>query len=174
VRRHPHVFDDVVVADAAAQTEAWEAGKARERSEKSNGGGALAGVATALPALPRSVKLQKRAARVGFDWPDIVPVFDKVEEELAEVRVEVNEGGSQTRIEEEIGDLLFACTNLARQAKVEPESALRHANRKFERRFAQMEALAAQQGKAIATLSLDDWEALWEGVKAAERQGAAG
>lgn len=172
VRRHPHVFGGKNVADVEAQTQAWEASKASERAEKAGAksaeSGALAGVATALPAMTRSVKLQKRAARVGFDWPEIAPVFDKVQEELEEVREEVSAGGSQARIEEEIGDLLFACTNLARQARVEPETALRHANRKFERRFTQMEALSAQQGIAVSELDLDAWERLWETVKASE------
>jgi len=178
IRRHPHVFEDrpadAALIDAAAQTEAWEAGKARERGEKTGEAGTLAGVAVALPALTRSVKLQKRAARVGFDWPEIAPVFAKVQEELEEVREEVTASGPQSRIEEEMGDLLFACTNLARQAHIEPERALRQANRKFERRFAQMEALAESQGQALATLDLDAWETLWETVKAAESHNTPG
>jgi ATP diphosphatase len=178
IRRHPHVFEaqnpDATVADAAGQTVAWEASKARERSEKAGEVGALAGVAAALPALTRSVKLQKRAARVGFDWPEIAPVFAKVQEELEEVREEVLGRGSQTRIEEEMGDLLFACTNLARQAHIEPERALRQANRKFERRFARMEALAESQGQALSALDLDAWETLWETVKADESHSTPG
>lgn len=118
--------------------------------------------------MTRAVKLQKRAARVGFDWPEITSVFAKVEEELGEVREEITAGGSQDRITEEIGDLLFACTNLARQAQVEPETALRYANRKFERRFAQMEAMAVAQGRDLSELSLAAWEGLWESVKARE------
>lgn len=171
VRRHPHVFADATVSDAAAQTQAWEANKARERADKTEDTGTLAGVATALPAMTRAVKLQKRAARVGFDWPEITPVFAKVEEELAEVQEEVAGGGTPARIEEEIGDLLFACTNLARLAQVEPETALRQANRKFERRFDRMEYIAGEQGSAITELDLDAWEALWEQVKANERAG---
>ncbi len=178
IRRHPHVFaaknGDITMTDAATLNSAWEAGKARERTAKVGGTGALTGVATALPALTRSVKLQKRAARVGFDWPDITPVFAKVEEELEEVREEVQADGAlvhnQTRIEEEMGDLLFACTNLARMARIDPERALRQANRKFERRFVQMEARAAAQGHALSALDLDAWEALWEAVKAGESQ----
>ncbi len=168
VRRHPHVFADASVATAEAQTQAWEASKARERTEKMKDAGALAGVAVALPAMTRAVKLQKRAARVGFDWPEIAPVFAKVQEELEEVQAEVGEKYNQARIEEEIGDLLFACTNLARHAHVEPETALRQANRKFERRFAQMEAMAMAQGKAVSALDLDAWETLWENVKTGE------
>ncbi len=168
VRRHPHVFADASVATAEAQTLAWEASKAHERAEKMEDAGALAGVAVALPAMTRAVKLQKRAARVGFDWPEIAPVFAKVQEELEEVRAEVGEKHNQARIEEEMGDLLFACTNLARHAHIEPETALRQANRKFERRFAQMEAMAMAQGKAVSALDLDAWETLWENVKTGE------
>lgn len=177
IRRHPHVFDtqgdNTAVSDAESQTRLWEAGKAQERAKKTGNTSALAGVATALPALTRAVKLQKRAARVGFDWPEITPVFAKVEEELAEVQEEVAEGGTQARIEEEMGDLLFACTNLARMASVEPERALRHANRKFERRFAHMESMAREQGAEVTELDLDAWNALWENVKASEPTGDA-
>jgi len=182
VRRHPHVFavevGAVTMTDAKAQTEAWEVSKARERAQKTEVGGALAGVATALPSLTRSVKLQKRAARVGFDWPGIAPVFDKVQEELEEVRAEIVDDDALTsnaaRIEEEIGDLLFACTNLARQACIEPERALRHANRKFERRFAQMEAMLNEQGKTTSELDIAAWEMLWEKVKVHESQAKTG
>lgn len=182
VRRHPHVFavkdGAATVADVAAQNEAWEASKALERTQKTNATGALAGVANALPALTRSVKLQKRAARMGFDWPGIAPVFDKVQEELEEVRAELVDDDAlthnRTRIEEEVGDLLFACTNLARQAHVEPERALRYANRKFERRFAQMESLLSEQGRSAVELDIDAWEDLWDQVKAAEATGKPG
>jgi len=170
IRRHPHVFAGATVSTAEAQTLAWEAGKARERAEKAEDSSALAGVAVALPAMTRAVKLQKRAARVGFDWPDIMPVFAKVREELEELRVEIAVPGNKARIEEEMGDLLFACTNLARQAHIEPETALRHANRKFERRFAQMEMMAKVQGRDVSELDLDAWEALWENVKMGESE----
>jgi len=170
IRRHPHVFAGATVSTAEAQTLAWEASKARERAEKAEDSSALAGVAVALPAMTRAVKLQKRAARVGFDWPDIMPVFAKVREELEELRVEIAVPGNKARIEEEMGDLLFACTNLARQAHIEPETALRHANRKFERRFAQMEMMAKVQGRDVSELDLDAWEALWENVKMGESE----
>jgi len=171
VRRHPHVFADATVATVEAQTLAWEASKAHERAEKMGDVGALAGIAVALPAMTRAVKLQKRAARVGFDWSDVIPVFDKVREELEEVRVEIAVAGDNTaRIEEEIGDLLFACTNLARHAQIEPETALRHANRKFERRFVQMEVMANAQNRAMSELDADAWEVLWENVKAGESE----
>ncbi len=168
VRRHPHVFADATVVTAEAQTQAWEASKARERAEKMEDASTLAGVAVALPAMTRAVKLQKRAAQVGFDWPEITPVFAKVQEELEEVQAEVAKAHNTARIEEEIGDLLFACTNLARHAHIEPETALRHANRKFERRFKQMEAMEKAQGRAVSALDLDAWETLWENVKAGE------
>jgi len=168
VRRHPHVFGDDQIADAAAQTLAWESKKALERAAKPGKRGTLDGVATALPALTRAMKLQKRAVRVGFDWPDVMPVLDKVLEELNELKAEITQGGGQDRLEDEMGDLLFACTNLARHLQVEPESALRCANRKFERRFAGMEALAQQQGVRLSELDLDAWEALWCRVKSEE------
>ena len=168
IRRHPHVFADASVGTAEAQTLAWEASKARERAEKAEDASALAGVAMALPAMTRAVKLQKRAARVGFDWPAIAPVFAKVREELEELRAEIAVPYNKARIEEEMGDLLFACTNLARHAHVEPETALRNANRKFERRFAQMEMMAKMQGRDVLELDLDAWEALWENVKMGE------
>ena len=167
IRRHPHVFADATVADVAAQSAAWEVHKAQERRHAA-GAGTLDGVARALPAITRAVKLQKRAARVGFDWPDVTPVFDKVREELDEVRVEIEQGAPIERVEDEIGDLFFACTNLARLAGIDSETALRRSNDKFERRFRAMEALAAAEGKPLALLSLDEWESLWQRVKAAE------
>jgi len=186
VRRHPHVFSNrsgegVQISSVEDQTRAWEAHKAEERAGNRTDKygtfgklgtidkhGTLAGIAIALPALTRSVKLQKRAARVGFDWPDALPVMDKVHEELDEVREELLQGGDHARIEEEMGDLLFACTNLARHLNVEPESALRKAGRKFERRFEHMESFAHQQDKVLTDLSLEEWETLWERVKSEE------
>lgn len=177
VRRHPHVFAGASINDAESQTQAWEAQKSQERADKSKtsgqeNGGALEGVAIALPALTRAAKLQKRAARVGFDWPDVQPVMDKVLEELNEVREEMAHGSEQARLEEEMGDLLFACTNLARHLRIDPETALRQGNRKFERRFARMESLAKTADVSISQLSLDAWEDLWCRVKAEERDAA--
>lgn len=175
VRRHPHVFGDEVITSAEAQTRAWEAHKARERAEKPDpgGDGILSGIAIALPSLTRSVKLQKRAAQVGFDWPTITPIFDKIHEEMDEVRHEIelhaSHENNHDRIEDEIGDLLFACTNLARHARVNPETALRRSNRKFERRFAGMEKLARNKGLVLDELDLDRWERLWELAKSEER-----
>ena len=172
IRRHPHVFaedgGDADITDAEAQTVAWEAHKARERREK-HGDSALAGVAHALPSLTRAAKLTKRAARVGFDWPDLPPVFDKMQEELDELRHEVEQGSVDAdRVEDEMGDVLFVASNLARKAGVDPEVALRRANAKFERRFAAMEALAAAEGVSLDELDLDRWEALWVRVKLGE------
>jgi nucleoside triphosphate diphosphatase len=164
IRRHPHVFGDASIAGAEAQTVAWEATKARERAA---GGAAsvLDGIGVALPALTRAEKLQKRAAQIGFDWPKAEPVFAKVDEELQEVRDEIETGADQTRLADEIGDVLFAVTNLARHLKIDPEQALRGASRKFERRFRTMEA----QNKPLDKLSLDKLEREWQRVKADER-----
>ena len=156
VRRHPHVFGESSRReDGHAQ---WEAIKAAERADRDPDPSALAGVATALPALLRAEKLQKRAARTGFDWPDTVGVIAKIEEELEEVR----QAGTAEERQEEIGDLLFAVVNLARHLKVDAETALRAANAKFERRFRAMESLA---GETFAELTLDDKEALWQRAK---------
>ncbi len=172
IRRHPHVFAGADIIDAEAQTAAWEAHKAHERRDK-HGEGTLAGVALALPALSRAAKLTKRAARVGFDWPDLPPVFDKMQEELDELRHELAQGSIDVeRVEDEMGDVLFVASNLARKAGVDPEVALRRANAKFERRFAAMEALAAAEGVSLDTLNLDRWEALWVRVKRGEAAGS--
>jgi nucleoside triphosphate diphosphatase len=167
VRRHPHVFADAAVADAEAQTVAWEAHKAAERRTK-NGKktreSALDGVGLALPALTRAEKIQKRAARVGFDWQDAAPIFAKIEEETAELRAEIA-GGSASGIADEVGDLLFAVANLARHLKVDPETALREATRKFERRFRRVEELLAADDKHPADATLDEMEAQWRRAK---------
>ncbi len=171
VRRHPHVFDTADGRSSDAQTTAWEDMKAAERAEKASGldaPSALDGVALALPALLRAEKLQKRAARSGFDWTDPKQIFEKLDEETAEVR-EAIAAEDQSAVEDEIGDLLFVCANLARRLKVDPEAALRAANAKFERRFKAMEALAAKRGQAFADLDLDAQEALWGEVKTTER-----
>lgn len=149
-RRHPHIFGDAVTSPG------WETIKAGERAEKSDPS-ALAGVAICLPALSRAEKLQKRAARVGFDWPDAAGPLAKVFEEIEEVR----EAGSDT-VAEEIGDLLFAVTNWACHLGVDPEAALRAGNAKFEARF---RAIEADGGKAFAAMTLDQKEALWQAVK---------
>jgi nucleoside triphosphate diphosphatase len=172
LRRHPHVFGTAEITDAATQTLAWEEHKVAERAGKpdtSDGGGILGGVARALPALMRAEKLQKRAARHGFDWPDIGPVIDKIEEEIDELRGELRDGADQARVEDEIGDLIFACVNLARHLGVDPEVALRKGNDKFERRFRSVEQALAKKGKTPSESSLVEMDALWNAAKAAER-----
>lgn len=164
VRRHPHVFAAQQSLTSAEQTRAWETMKAAERSE--NGAdGVLAGVARSLPALTRAAKLGKRAARVGFDWPEADGVRAKVDEELAEFEATLRDGESAARREEEFGDLLFALANWGRHLGVDPEAALRAANGKFETRFAAMERFAVERGVALATLDLEAWERLWQEAK---------
>jgi nucleoside triphosphate diphosphatase len=170
VRRHPHVFETPDGRSANDQTRAWERMKAEERVHKARGNSASAldGVALALPALLRAEKLQKRAARVGFDWAEAEPIFDKLDEETREVR-EAIASGIQDDVEDELGDLLFVAANLSRRLNVDPEQALRRANAKFERRFRAMEAAATADGLAFSDLSLDAQEAYWQKVKQAEK-----
>ena len=169
VRRHPHVFAQANADDAEQVLTNWEAIKKAERAAKGDEDhSALAGISAGLPEWLKAVKLQSRAARTGFDWPDPAPVLDKLAEEMEEVRAEFARGpvaDNQDALEEEIGDLLFVAANLARHAKVDPGAALRRANLKFERRFRAMEALAVQRGVDFASLSLDAQEALWQAVK---------
>ncbi|QKK03434.1 MAG: nucleoside triphosphate pyrophosphohydrolase [Pseudomonadota bacterium] len=161
-RRHPHVFGETEYASAEVQTAAWEDIKAAERSERGeNDDSALAGVSRGLPALRRAVKLQKRAARVGFDWPDIEPIFGKLAEESAELRQAIA-AGDEDNVEEEIGDLLFVITNLARKLEVDPGGALRRSNYKFEQRFRRMEALAQERGLTLSELDAGDQEQLYQ------------
>ena len=173
IRRHPHVFGDAVsVANAADQVVNWETLKAAERASQAKGQertSALDGVTAGLPALTRAVKIQNRAARVGFDWTEAAPILDKIEEEIGELRVELDQGASADRIEDELGDLFFALANLARRLDLDAERALRRATAKFERRFRGMEALAAAGGEKLDGQSLDALDALWDRVKADER-----
>ena len=176
VRRHPHVFGDAEIRSAAAQTAAWEEHKAKERAAKAAAAGTAAsvldGVALALPALLRAIKIQQRAARIGFDWPNASPVIAKLAEEIAELEAELAHDGAadHARIEDEMGDILFAAANFARKLDIDPEAALRHATNKFERRFRRVEAMAAK--RAIGH-DLDALEALWQEVKAGEKPRAA-
>jgi MazG family protein len=174
-RRHRHVFGDAVVASAAAQNEAWEAHKADERRARAAAAGrqesVLDGVALALPALTRAAKVQARAARLGFDWPAARPVITKVTEEITEFEAELDGGADPARLDEELGDLLFAAVNLARKCEIDPEAALRRATAKFERRFRRVEALVAEHGIGR---DLDALEALWQEVKHGERRGTGG
>lgn len=166
VERHPHVFGDGQVADAAHQSRDWEARKARERDARRQEG-ALDGVAAGLPALTRAEKLQKRAARVGFDWQELKPVLAKIREELGELEHEVDAAAPAARIEDELGDLLFAVANLARKLKVDPEQALRGTNRKFERRFRHMEARLTERGRKPEQVSLEEMDRYWDEAKRA-------
>jgi len=175
VSRHPHVFADQHAATPDDVKVTWESRKEAERAAKArrNGGGeapsALDGVTAALPARLRAEKLQKRAARVGFDWPEVEQVFDKLDEELGEIRAEIAADGGHDRLEDEVGDLLFVVANLARHLKVDPETALRRANAKFERRFRAMEAALAAVGERAEDQSLEDLEELWQAAKRSER-----
>jgi nucleoside triphosphate diphosphatase len=167
-RRHPHVFGGSPTLSLTEQSAAWEDIKAAERAAVD--ASALHGVPNALPALLRAYKLSKRAARVGFDFEHAAQCADKVDEELAEVRVASRDAhGASPEIFEEVGDLLFAAANLARKLDVDAEAALRAANAKFERRFRGMEALAAQRGQVFAELDLAAQESLWQAVKRGER-----
>jgi MazG family protein len=169
-RRHPHVFGDAQVGSAEQQTAEWEKHKAAERAAKAGeaASSVLDGVSRALPALSRAVKLQRRAARVGFDWRMLTEVLEKVEEELEEVRVEILAGADRERLTHEIGDLLLAGSNLARFAGIDPETALREANGRFERRFRRIESWLAEQGKNPEQSSLTEMEQLWRRAKEEE------
>jgi ATP diphosphatase len=164
IRRHPHVFANVEIGSAAAQTEAWEAHKAAERAASGNTS-VLDGVALAYPALLRAAKISRRAARIGFDWPDAGSVVTKINEEIAELESEMAAGRTPDRLEDEVGDLLFAAANLARKLDIDPEAALRRATAKFERRFRQVERLATERR---VEPDIDALEALWQEVKRGE------
>lgn len=169
LRRHPHVFADQQFADHEALHHAWETEKKRERADKGKDDSVLAGVALALPALSRAAKLQKRAARVNFDWPDVRGVIAKLREELGELEAELD--GKPERIADEYGDLLFAMTNLGRHLGIDPEEGLRAANAKFERRFRALEKRLEAAGKDIHALDLATLDGYWEAVKRAEQGG---
>jgi ATP diphosphatase len=167
VRRHPHVFGEEGPRSAEAQTAAWEVQKAAERARRAEGG-TLAGIPAALPALTRALKLTRRAARVGFDWPDAAAVLDKLEEEAAELRAELP-GADRARLADEVGDLLFVLANLARKLDLDPEASLRAANAKFERRFAAVERRLCVEGRSPGDATLAEMEAAWQAAKASER-----
>jgi ATP diphosphatase len=172
IRRHPHVFGDQRDGrDAAGQTRAWEAVKAAERAGRAARTSALDGVTLGLPALTRALKLQARAARVGFDWPDVSGVTDKIVEEARELAAECDAvgAGDPARLAEEYGDLLFVMVNLGRWLGVDPEAALRATNAKFERRFRAVEQGLAAQGRPPQDATLAEMDALWDAAKAAER-----
>jgi MazG family protein len=173
IRRHPHVFGGERVGSAEEQRAAWEHHKARERRAK-DAPGVLDGVARALPALMRAEKLQRRAAEVGFDWSDAGGALAKVDEEAREIEQELEaERPDRHRLTEEVGDLLFACVNLARRLGVDAETGLSVANHKFERRFRAVERALAARGRTPGDADLEEMDALWEQIKAAERAGSA-
>jgi ATP diphosphatase len=178
VRRHPHVFGNDEQTDAEGVLRSWEEIKSAERAAAGDADtSALAGIARGMPEWQRAVKLQQRAARVGFDWPGPAPVIDKLHEEIAEVQAEFaaladapGDAAVHARLEDELGDLLFVCANLARHAKVDVGSALRRANAKFECRFRAIEQLAQADGVRLQDLPLDSQEAYWVRAKRGEHE----
>lgn len=169
IRRHPHVFATESYEDIADQTRGWEDIKAEERKAKASNqdksDSVLDDVATGMPALMRATKLQKRAARVGFDWPETIYVIDKLEEEIGELRAEITQDGGPARIGSEMGDILFVYANLARHLGVDAEESLRGTNNKFIRRFHYIEEQLRQQGKSPQDSTLDEMDALWTQAK---------
>lgn len=179
IRRHPHVFGDETARSAGMAKGMWETIKAVEKAEKraqrvargedpeDHGKGYLDGIPLVHPALTRALKLQEKAARVGFDWKDAEPILDKIEEEIGELR-EAIQGGSSDRIEDEFGDVLFSLVNFGRHLKLDSEDALRRTNEKFRSRFHHVEAALKAQARALEDASLDEMEALWQDAKKAE------
>jgi ATP diphosphatase len=167
IRRHPHIFADVEIKDATHQRQVWEIYKAEERKQKGEHS-LMDGIPAGMAELQRSVKLQKRAGKAGFDWASPEPVLDKFDEELAEMR-EAMASGNTDAMEDELGDLLFVATNLARQLDIDPGTALRRSNAKFEKRFRAMEAAAGGQD-GLDALNLEAMEVLWQETKKTENQ----
>lgn len=170
-RRHPHVFADARYTSAAEQMAAWEQIKSAEKAGTAQApAGVLDGVPLALPALTRAAKLQKNAARVGFDWGAVEPVLAKIQEEIGEIRHEIATDAPPERLADELGDVLFAVANLARHLKLDPEAALRGTNAKFERRFRCIEQGLAAEGRTPAESTLAEMDALWNQAKREERR----
>ncbi|HEX5340112.1 MAG TPA: nucleoside triphosphate pyrophosphohydrolase [Gammaproteobacteria bacterium] len=165
IERHPHVFGEARFVSSEEQTRDWEARKAVERERKHGAHAVLDGIPLGLPALTRAVKLQKRAAHVGFDWQELEPVIAKVREELAELQHEIKADAAEERVRDELGDVLFAVANLARKLGIDPEQALRGTNSKFERRFARVETGLAKHGKRPEQATLAEMDAIWEQAK---------
>jgi len=166
-RRHPHVFGTDGSGDEVDVKRVWEDQKAAERASAGQDS-LMDGVAQSLPALLRGVKLQKRASRAGFDWGDTAPVIAKIREELVELEIEIANGASKERQQDELGDLLFACGNLARHLQIDPEQAARGTNAKFERRFRYLETKAAELGRPLDSFSLEQQDAWWDEAKRLE------
>jgi nucleoside triphosphate diphosphatase len=177
IRRHPHVFEDASRREEFMSTDLWDRIKAEEKAERGGDvapGSVLGEVPLGLPALTRAVKLQKRAAQVGFDWPSLAPVLEKAEEEIAELKAAISDrksGGAQASVAEELGDLLFVMANVARHLGVDPEAALRAANAKFVRRFESIETALGEEGRQPEDATLEEMDALWDAAKDAERKG---
>lgn len=163
--RHPHVFSDSTVESVEQQSLHWERIKHNERRQRNGNSSLLDEINQAQPAMGRAYTLQKRAATVGFDWTHPGPVFEKLEEEISELRQAMERGGNREKIMEELGDVIFACVNLARHADVNPEAALRSTNRKFEQRFRYIERNLAAENKELTDVTLDEMEALWQEAK---------
>jgi MazG family protein len=179
IRRHPHVFDDPSLRKAFVSSDLWRRIKEEEKAERGHAGGTsrLDDVPIALPALTRAVKLQKRAADAGFDWPSLAPVLEKAEEEIAELKAAIDEAKMEVaadrarrRVAEEFGDLLFVMANVARHLGVDPEASLRAANAKFVRRFKSIEAALASEGRRPEDATLEEMDRLWDAAKAAEKR----
>ncbi len=172
IERHPHVFAEQKFKDTKAQSADWETRKAEERAARAEAEGRAPSVMDDLtagfPALMRAQKLQKRAVRVGFDWPSVDGVMEKISEEAAELRAEIEAGADQARVEAEIGDMLFSLVNLSRWYGADAEAALRGANRRFERRFRYIENALAADSRDPADAALEEMEALWQAAKIAE------
>jgi nucleoside triphosphate diphosphatase len=166
-RRHPHVFGDARIDNAAAQTVAWEEQKRLERERA--GASVLDDVPLALPALTRANKLGKRAALVGFEWPDVAGALDKLDEELGELRQEIREQVDEAALTNELGDVLFCVVNVCRYLKIDPETALRGANAKFERRFGYVERRLQEQGRSAREATLAQMDQLWDEGKSREK-----
>jgi ATP diphosphatase len=184
IRRHPHVFGSTEDLSPEEVKRLWDSVKSEEKAERkaerarmglspeAHEAGFLGGIPTTLPALTRAQKLTAKAAKVGFDWPDAAQVIDKIHEELAEVK-EASSSGDRDRIEDEIGDLLFSVTNLARHFGIDPERALRGTNAKFERRFRAVEQALGEQDRSLDEASLEEMERHWVAAKMAEREPGA-
>jgi tetrapyrrole methylase family protein/MazG family protein len=177
VRRHPHVFGDVTADDSATVLKNWDAIKQQEKASKSDlpeldNASILSGVPRALPSLALAMEISKKAARAGFEWPDVLAVMDKLREETDEVQSELESGADKQRVSEELGDLLFTVVNVARWQKIDPELALRDTVARFTERFQQMEAVARAQNRVLDALSPAEWDELWNAAKAAEIEDA--
>ncbi|MDA9815611.1 nucleoside triphosphate pyrophosphohydrolase [Alphaproteobacteria bacterium] len=174
VRRHPHIFGDIVDKNVTSIRKSWEDIKQKEREKQSKNKdnfSLLDGISTTLPAVTRAMKLQQRAAKIGFDWPNIDSVFDKMHEEIEELKMEFEQGQiDQTRVQDEVGDILFVATNISRVAGFEPETSLILANRKFESRFKQMEKQAKLDNQKLENLTLEQLENYWQLAKKSENK----